>query len=99
MTSEFGMPADFPHKTAANMAGLGFIGKSVLFISNEFGPRVRLATVLTDAPLNVGTMKPCCAGNAGPARMPARAVPSPDGCGPPPAAGRNWWTRNCARGT
>ncbi|MBQ9083761.1 MAG: epoxyqueuosine reductase [Clostridia bacterium] len=41
----------FPHKTAAVRAGLGWIGKSALFVSPEFGPRVRLATVLTDHPL------------------------------------------------
>ena len=39
---------DFPHKTAAHRAGLGFIGKNALFISQKYGPRVRLATVLTD---------------------------------------------------
>lgn len=43
----------FPHKTAAVLAGLGWIGKSALFVSPEFGPRVRLATVLTDMPLPV----------------------------------------------
>lgn len=43
----------FPHKTAAVQAGLGWIGKSALFISPAYGPRVRLATVLTDCPLPV----------------------------------------------
>jgi len=38
----------FPHKTAAVLAGLGCIGKNGLFLHNEFGPRVRLATILTD---------------------------------------------------
>ncbi len=41
----------FPHKTAAVRAGLGWIGKSALFVSPKYGPRVRLATVLTDYPL------------------------------------------------
>ena len=41
----------FQHKTAARLAGLGFIGKSGLFISKEYGSKVRLATVLTNAPL------------------------------------------------
>lgn len=41
----------FQHKTAAVLAGLGWIGKSALFVSPEFGPRVRLGTVLTDMPL------------------------------------------------
>lgn len=43
----------FPHKTAATMAGLGWIGKNGLFISQVHGPRVRLATVLTEMPLPV----------------------------------------------
>lgn len=41
----------FPHKTAAVLAGLGWIGKSGLLVTPEYGPRVRLATVLTDLPL------------------------------------------------
>lgn len=40
-----------PHKTAAVLSGLGFVGKSGLFLSAKFGSKVRLATVLTDAPL------------------------------------------------
>ncbi len=48
------MPASleegFSHRVAAASAGLGFIGRSGLLIT-EFGPRVRLASVLTDAPL------------------------------------------------
>ncbi|MBQ4053427.1 MAG: epoxyqueuosine reductase [Clostridia bacterium] len=40
-----------PHKTAAVLSGLGFVGKSGLFLSSQFGSKVRLATVLTDAPL------------------------------------------------
>ncbi len=39
---------DFSHKMAATRAGLGWIGKTALFISDKFGPRVRLVTVLTD---------------------------------------------------
>jgi epoxyqueuosine reductase QueG len=38
----------FPHKTGAVMAGLGWIGKNGLFVHNEYGPAVRLGTVLTD---------------------------------------------------
>ncbi|MBR7163715.1 MAG: epoxyqueuosine reductase [Clostridia bacterium] len=44
----------FSHKQAAVRAGLGTIGKSALFLSNRFGPRVRLATVLTDLDLSAG---------------------------------------------
>ncbi len=44
----------FSHKLAAYLAGLGWIGKNCLLITPEYGPRVRLATVLTDAPLEAG---------------------------------------------
>ena len=47
----------FPHKKAAGRAGLGYIGKSCLFISNKIGPRVRLGTVFTDAPLETVCME------------------------------------------
>lgn len=46
---------DFSHKMAATCAGLGWIGKTALFVSKKYGPRVRLATVLTDYPLPVCT--------------------------------------------
>ncbi len=46
----------FPHKTAAVMAGLGSIGRNGLFLHREFGPRVRLATILTDMPLMSDSM-------------------------------------------
>lgn len=39
------------HKTAAVLSGLGFVGKSGLFLSSEYGSKVRLATVITDMPL------------------------------------------------
>ena len=41
----------YPHKTAAVLSGLGFVGKSGLFLHPDWGSKVRLATVLTDAPL------------------------------------------------
>jgi epoxyqueuosine reductase len=37
------------HKMTAARAGLGWIGKTDLFISERFGPRVRLCTVLLDS--------------------------------------------------
>ncbi len=40
-----------PHKTVAVLSGLGFVGKSGLFLSAEYGSKVRLATVLTNMPL------------------------------------------------
>jgi epoxyqueuosine reductase len=47
--------AVFSHKLAANLAGLGWIGKSCLLITPSYGPRVRFATILTDAPLRAGS--------------------------------------------
>jgi epoxyqueuosine reductase len=42
------LTVDFSHKMAATRAGLGWIGKTDLFVSKKFGPRVRLATLLAD---------------------------------------------------
>ena len=41
----------FPHKTVAVLSGLGFVGKSGLFLTEKYGGKIRLATVLTDFPL------------------------------------------------
>ncbi len=43
-----------PHKTGAHLSGLGWIGKSALLVTKKYGPRVRFATVYTDAPLKEG---------------------------------------------
>ena len=39
----------FSHKLAATRSGIGWIGKTDLLITSRFGPRVRLASVLTTA--------------------------------------------------
>jgi epoxyqueuosine reductase QueG len=39
------------HKMIAHIAGLGWIGKSCLLITQKHGPRVRFVTVLTNAPI------------------------------------------------
>ncbi|MFQ6050326.1 MAG: epoxyqueuosine reductase [Candidatus Hydrothermarchaeota archaeon] len=39
------------HKAIARAAGLGWLGKSLLLINPEIGPRFRLASLLTDMPL------------------------------------------------
>ncbi|WKV08677.1 4Fe-4S double cluster binding domain-containing protein [Thermoanaerobacterium sp. CMT5567-10] len=44
----------FQHKTAATKAGLGWIGKNGLLVTEKYGPRVRLGTVLTDFELDTG---------------------------------------------
>ena len=41
-----------PHKTAAVRAGLGWIGRNCLLVTPEYGPAVRISTLLTDAPLD-----------------------------------------------
>jgi epoxyqueuosine reductase QueG len=43
--------AAISHKAVARMAGLGWQGKNLLIITPQYGSRVRLVTVLTDAPL------------------------------------------------
>lgn len=45
--------AAISHKAVARMAGLGWQGKNLLLITPQFGSKVRLATVLTTAPLTV----------------------------------------------
>jgi len=54
--------APFPHKTAARLAGHGWIGKCALLVNPDFGPAVRYNTLLTDAPLPtaVGTVPNGC---------------------------------------
>lgn len=44
----------FSHKMAAHLAGMGWIGKNCLLVTPDAGPRVRWATILTDAPLEEG---------------------------------------------
>ena len=46
-----GIIGDFPHRRAAVEAGLGEIGINGLLITPQFGPRVRLGSVLTTARL------------------------------------------------
>ncbi len=45
----------FQHKTGATLSGLGWIGRSALFVHKLYGPRVRLGTILTNAPLKTGS--------------------------------------------
>jgi epoxyqueuosine reductase QueG len=53
--------AAISHKAVARMAGLGWQGKNLLLITPHYGSRVRLVTVLTNAPLDVdGPIKNRC---------------------------------------
>jgi epoxyqueuosine reductase len=40
------------HKMIAHIAGLGWIGKNCLLVTPEHGPRLRLISILTNAPLD-----------------------------------------------
>ncbi len=40
-----------PHKTIALLAGLGWIGKHNLLVTQEFGSAICMCTVLTNAPI------------------------------------------------
>ncbi len=48
------LSAKLPHKTVATRAGLGWVGKCALLITEKYGSAVRMVTVLTDAPLSTG---------------------------------------------
>lgn len=57
---------DISHKMVATRAGLGWIGKTDLFISEKFGPRLRLVSILlkenpgcSDAPVESGRCGKC----------------------------------------
>ena len=80
----------FPHKTAAVMAGLGWIGKSGLFISSKYGPRVRLGTILTD--MEIPTSKMLQNENCGNCRLCVESCPAMAIAGPN-------WTEGCVRET
>jgi len=45
---------EFPHKTAATLAGIGWVGRNTLLITPDFGPWIRLGTVFADLPGPVG---------------------------------------------
>ena len=45
------LSTDLSHKMVATRAGLGWIGKTDLFISKEFGPRLRLVSILIKSPV------------------------------------------------
>lgn len=51
IADEDNLLGNISHKAIARMAGIGWQGKSLLIVSPEYGPRIRLATVLTDMPL------------------------------------------------
>ena len=69
---------DISHKMVATRAGLGWIGKTDLFVSEKFGPRLRLVTILlkdnpghSSVPVNESRCGKC---NICVARCPAKAA-------------------------
>jgi len=70
---DWGEAGVFAHKTAATRAGLGWIGKTALFVSPVLGPKLRLATVFTDLDLPAGV--PIDAGRCGTCRVCVDACP------------------------
>ena len=53
---KYGSRADFSHRHAAAAAGLGELGFSGLLLTPQFGPRQRLVSIITDAPLEPSPM-------------------------------------------
>lgn len=53
-TDTVGIKGDFPHKTAATRAGLGWIGRHCQLVTRQFGSWIRLGTVFTDMALPCG---------------------------------------------
>lgn len=43
--------SEIPHKTVATRAGLGWIGKNCLLVTPQYGPAIRISSLLTNAPL------------------------------------------------
>lgn len=76
------LAAKLPHKTVATRAGLGWIGKNALLVTRQYGPAVRLVTVLTDAPVEPG--KPIDESQCG------RCTQCVDACPAHAHTGKNW---------
>jgi epoxyqueuosine reductase len=53
-TDTINIKGDFPHKTAATRAGLGWVGRHCQLITRPFGSWIRLGTVFTDIELPCG---------------------------------------------
>lgn len=47
--------SELPHKTVATRAGIGWIGKCALLVTEEYGSAIRFTSVLTDAEMEAGT--------------------------------------------
>jgi epoxyqueuosine reductase len=82
------LAGELSHKMIANMSGLGWIGKSSLFVTPEYGPRIRLTSLLTDAPFS--TREVPLGGKCGECNLCASACPAG-------AIGDMEWRPGCSR--
>ncbi len=73
----------FSHKMAAARAGLGWIGKTDLLVSEKFGPRLRLASIIVDRPLKCA-LKPVTESKCGNCTACVKACPVQA------ASGKSW---------
>ena len=85
------------HKTVAVLSGLGYVGKSGLFLSEKYGGKVRLATVLTDMPLQ--SELPIIENGCGECEICKNACPAGAIFGSPPTTDgeRNFDPEKCSR--
>jgi epoxyqueuosine reductase QueG len=63
-----------PHKTVATRAGLGWIGKCALLVTESFGSAVRISSLITNAPLECG--EPVTASRCGGCTVCVQACPA-----------------------
>ncbi|MCL2767996.1 MAG: epoxyqueuosine reductase [Synergistaceae bacterium] len=68
--------APFQHKTTAILAGLGWIGKLAVLVTEQYGSGLRLATVLTDIPPKKEDIKPLIDSKCGACILCADACPA-----------------------
>ncbi len=54
-TGDSRLSSIFSHRLAANLAGLGWIGKNAALVTPQHGPRLRLVTILTDCELEANS--------------------------------------------
>lgn len=63
-----------PQKTVATRAGIGWIGKCALLVTDTYGSAIRLSSILTDAPID--TVLPVNKSRCGDCMVCARACPA-----------------------
>jgi epoxyqueuosine reductase QueG len=73
-TDPVNIKGEFPHKTAATRAGIGWVGRNCLLITKKYGPWVRLGTVFTHLPLDCA--KPLTKNHCGKCRQCEEACPA-----------------------